>query len=217
MTGNSHSDSSQAESIEQTLTEYNVILEADLAQILIDVYNIQLPEDMIWLCKSSLEMVATASYEGFRDSRARYLYSISYLKLISITAFWLIKLKPINNVGLIDKSTQREIDFPDINESVATYWAIANVGDAIARGRLTELVTNSSPNIENYIKIVKYYYTENIYRSIEDSSPIENTQKVNELIFNLRMKKFSAVNIYEVLCHIIIPFKMFRLEESGKN
>lgn len=118
-----------------------------------------------------------------------------------------MKLKPLNNVLLVDKDSGQEVDFPDINEHVALYWAMTRVAHAVKSNQLVEVVSYTEENLALFRSVVVFYYKYGFFRSLGDKTPIAESVKVDEMTHNLRYKKFTAVNIYEIFCHLILPFR----------
>lgn len=181
-------------------------LEEQFTEILTKTFGVILPE-RYWICQSTLLEVAEATRASYEDGRHHYPFSISLLKQIAINAFWIVKLKPLNNVMMLDRDTKDEIDFPDINEQVALYWAMTRVAHAVKSGHLNEVVSFSEENMALFRSVVVFYYTHGFFRNTTDFKPIPESVKVDEMTHNLRYKKFTAVNIYEVFCHLILPFR----------
>ena len=181
-------------------------LEEQFAEILGDRFGLDMPPDL-WVCGSTMHEVVEATRNSYQDGRHHYPFSITLLKQIAINAFWIVKLKPINNIMIFDKATGCKANFPDVNETVAMYWAIARVAQAIKSDKLSEVITNTPANRALFLKIIDFYCNHGFYRSLEDQSTVDGSYKIDELIHNLRYKKFTAVNIYEVITHLILPFR----------
>ena len=138
--------------------------------------------------------------------RHRYPFSVSIVKYISNTIFWLIKLKPINACGLtaIDSGCLAEVR--DINEQIALYWGMEMMLRAVTTNYIPELITSSPENVKNVRAIMYSYIKNNVYFD-KKGFPMEGTQKYKETVYYFRYKKFTAVNIYEMIVHMIIGFR----------
>lgn len=195
------------------ISRLSATLERDFEKILRNSFGMNIP-DHCWVCSTTMAEVADSTCSSYIDARNRYPYSISYLKQIAITTFWIVKLKPINNVMLFDKNSGKAVDFPDINEAVAIYWCMMKLSSAIKNEKLSEVVTGSPENMKNVRETIIFYYQSGFYRNVETHEPIVDSNKADELTFNLRFKKFTAVNIYEVLCHLILPFRVLKSQKE---
>lgn len=183
-------------------------MEADLRKILEHAYGLELHKDA-WICSTTLGEVIRCCMESHLDARQRYPYSISVIKTISLTTFWLIKLKPLNNVFLVNRETRRLMDFPEINEAVAIYWAVTKLVGAVKRGTLSELISLDEASVNHLSEVLRYYYNGNFYNKVDSKKEVQGTEKVLELIHHFRIKKFTAINIYEVLSHMLLPIRVF--------
>lgn len=186
-------------------------LEAEIKIVIEDVLDIQLPEGEEWICAETMVEVVIAAKAAIEDKRNQYPFNLSALKYISVFTAWLIKLKPINSVNLIDRSSKNTLLYPHINEAVAIAWAIIQLRRAIVQGKLLELIRPSEENLANFDLMHSYYYRRGFYRSIEPPHEEKlESRKINETINNLRFKRTSSILIYEILSHLILPFKMKR-------
>ncbi|HBS26372.1 MAG TPA: hypothetical protein DD827_04470 [Gammaproteobacteria bacterium] len=183
--------------------------EIKIKSIVENVFSIQIPNDDIWICRETLAEVMLSVRAAIQDKRNQYPHNLSAIKYISIVTSWLIKLKPINNVLLIDSDTNKPINFHHINEAVAIYWAISEIRVAIESGDLVELISSSPENLQNLDEVRKFYYSSGFYRSATPPHTEKtNSRKINETINNLRFKRTSSIFIYEMLSHLILPFKL---------
>lgn len=186
-------------------------IKAQIKQLLSDVYAINVTEDY-WICDITLMQVVASVEASHRDMRNHYNSGISILKHIALIASWLIKLKPLNNVELYKRGSLVKV--PDINERIAICLAMKLVADAVISGKLSEIVTPTERNIGYLREIIKYYYHGDLYRKIDGTTGVGDSQKVSELIHNFRFKKFTSINIYEILVHLIIPFKVIGTQDA---
>jgi len=183
----------------------------ELNDILSNVYDLQFDQDSV-ICLTTLKQVATSTEESFLDARAKYQYNISAIKLVSLLAFWIIKLKPISNSGFVSKSSGKVVDFPDVNEQVAIYLAILQISQFVISGKLVEIISPQDDTVANLRRMIAFYYNIGFYRDVENEmKPVEGSEKIREVIHNIRFKRFTAVNIYEILTHIILPFRVMKM------
>lgn len=183
--------------------------------ILQDVYELDFDQQEI-ICLQSLTEIVVATQESFEDARAKYPYNISAIKLVSLLTFWIIKLKPINNGRLLSKKTGEKVDFPDVNEQIAIYYAILQISQFVVSGQLKEIISPQEDTVANLKRMITFYYKVGFYRDLnagDEMSPVQGSEKIREVIHNLRFKRFTAVNIYEILTHIILPFRVMKDSE----
>ena len=149
--------------------------------------------------------VARSSFQAISDLRNQYPNTLSLLKYISNVMFWIVKLKPINSSALIAGDDLVIVE--DVNEQLAVYWGMKKFVQAVDHGKLAEIIDPSPKNKRRVHKVIRTYLTENIYRKPGTKVEIPNTVKYDETIFYLRYKKITAVNIYEMMLHMVVAYR----------
>lgn len=182
-------------------------LENDLRDILENTYDLILPDDS-WISSGTLLDIVYCSEAALQDMRHKYPHHLSVIKHIAIVTFWIIKLKPIHNVNLLKKSTGEVFNFIEVNEAVAIFWAMKVLKEAVQAGVLSELISSKEENIEALDQVITYYYNNGFYRNKSTLLPIPQSKKIYETLNNFRYRNFTAISIYEILTHLIIPFRV---------
>lgn len=148
---------------------------------------------------------------AMKDMRNIFKSTISMLKYIGNAAFWVLKLKPINTNTLLKDG--KIVSSKQINERVALAYSLKSVYNAILQDNLREIVTadefqENSDFRKKFNKLIQFYLVNNVYRNSETLVPKAGSQKFNETAYNFRYKKISAVNIYEMLTHMVLVCKV---------
>src|SRR3989304_9377296 len=180
----------------QLLEDFETILTEDFKLALLD--DSAIAPAVIW-------DVVDSTFQAMEDMRHQYPYSITIIKFISNLMFWTMRLKPISSCGLLDKGDI--VNVPDINEHLAIYWGMHKITEAVKTGQLLELVNATPETIDGFRKVVVYYLSRDLYKNLKTGEPIRDTRKYNETVYYSRYKKTTAVNIYEVIMHLIVAYK----------
>lgn len=169
-----------------------------------------------WLSTEALDQVVYQSNKSLTDFRHRYPFSITAFKHLSIIAFWIIKLKPINTLGL--KRNGNLVDYPEMNETFALTWLIQSVIDHVENNRVPEFIESTETSKKMVTEMFTCFQNDLIYSNDNeeqngDMRDFENN-KFYETRYYMRYKKMTAINIYESIISMLLPIK-FQIEQNG--
>lgn len=205
-----NSELSTEETVE--LEEFTHHLKQHLKQILSDRFSYGTIEGF-WISDDVLLDAVYNANRALRDWRHHYSGNVTVLKYVSNVVFWISNLKPIYPAGLTKKGQRCE--HKSINEELALMWAVATIRSDIEEGNLQEVISAKEENIHIFDMLIKRYVNDNIYRKTTIEEHDEVCTKYEETIHHLRYKKFTAINLYEILMHLIVPFQYMKSEKDN--
>ncbi len=179
------------------------MLEKHFLDILVNHFEVEPVEDD-WLCTETLAEVAFQAVSSTNDFRHRYPHSVTAIKYISIVAFWINKLKPINGLAL--KQDGEWVSCPNVNERVALRWIEATLWRLFKENRIQEFLPFNSDTESSVKKIFNLYFYGDTYISELLEGDARNN-KSYESAYYMRYKKMTAINIYESLIHMLLPIR----------
>lgn len=166
------------------------------------------PVEGEWLSQATLAEVAFQTIKSLDDFRHRYHTSVASFKYLSVICFWIMKLKPVNTLGL--KRDGAWISCSNINERIAHRFLMEDVYILMATDAVTEFISVDDAMLTTYAETWNTYFAAEMYtRPDGTDAGIERRQttKAYETVYHMRFKKMTAINIYESLIHMLLPLK----------
>ena len=120
-------------------------------------------------------------------------------------AFWVIKLKPLNSLGL--RKDGVPVECSDINERMTLRWVQMTIWTLIEQNKIPEILPRDDAIKASVNHIFDSYFNEDLFgRSADPEDP--GSKKSYETGYYMRYKKMTAINIYESLVHLFLPIKV---------
>jgi len=146
-----------------------------------------------------------SAHEAYQDTRNTYPYAITVIKCHAIQAFWLAKLKPIKTGWLQREDGRYQII--NINESVAICFMLDAIFNGLRTGKIREFFGHGMPSTDYVEKFIEEYSaTPAFFR--RDGEPVPNSQLLRETAHHMRYKNLTAVALYEMMMHSLIPARI---------
>ncbi len=165
-----------------------------------------------WLSQNCLIQVAEQAVRSAEDFRHRYPYHVTAIKYVSIVSFWIIKLKPINVMGL--RQGEDLVQCSDVNERVAIRWIQKQIWVLLDGNCIPEFLPNSDEVRAKVKEVFQFYFYHNLYDRVNGSGEAgdeyeldPSRNKFYETSYYMRYKKMTAINIYESLIHMFLPVR----------